>query len=175
MKKIFVYISALLVVGVSPVFAQQFGQGFGMDSLANLIGDVLGGISTLFVGDWIRGNQIGFSRFLLWVLVFSVFYFFGIKVFAKHSSDSFSGKKLSLIVSLVFATSTALFTPNHLVESMFASQVILTMFIPIGFILYAIYGKGVKKTFNGAGLHAVRLIGLLISFAILTIVMSSVL
>lgn len=174
MKKIFVYLTTLLVVGVSPVFAQQFGQGFGIDSLVNLIGEVLSGISTLFMMDWIQGNQAGFLKFLLWILVFSVFYFVGIKVFAKHSSEGFSGKKLSLIVSLVLATSTAFLTPDHLVENMFASHAILTLLLPIGVILYIIYGKKVKGTFSGAGLHAVRLIGLLICFAILSIVMATV-
>ena len=169
MRKITIY---LLVIAffISPVLAQQFGGGSGFNNLGSLLGDVFRNISTLYMMDWVEGNTIGFARFLLWILVFSIFHFVGIRVFQSKETSAFSGKKLSLIVSLVIATSTILFIPNSMIESLFRSQATLVMFIPVGFILYFIYSKKAKDWFPGAMLHFVRLIGLFISSAIITLI-----
>lgn len=171
MKKIILYLSALLMVGIKPVLAAVQGPSFSLESVFIMVQDILGYASTLFGMTWVQGNEAGFMKLLLWVLVFTILFAVGNLVFAKMASPGFPAKRISLIVALVLATSTALLTPNDLVVAMFSSYATLVMFVfmaaVLGAVIWLVYGNYLKAIVSGPALHVIRILGLLLCWWIL--------
>ncbi len=177
MKKLFVYLVSLLVLGVKPVMAAFSQSGFSAGGIIEMLGGVLGNISNLFLMDWIGDNADGFLKFLLWVLVFAILYTVGLIVFAKYSDGGSGPKRIALVVSLVLATGTTLATPASLIAAVFASYATIIIFFLLGgsvaLVVYVLYGSFLKETFPGTALHVIRIIGLILCWTILSIVTSS--
>ena len=173
MKKIPIYLTTFLLFIIKPVLAAVPGPsmvGNPLQYAINLIQTVLYNLATLFGMNWVAGNEVAFMKMLMWILVFTLFYFAGQVVFSKGGAAK-SGKKIALIVALVLATSTAILTPGELVVAMFSSYATLVMFIfmgaSLGSVIWLIYGKWLKGIVSGPMLHVVRIFGLLLCWWIL--------
>ena len=96
MKKLFIYLITLMLAGIKPVLAAVSGPGgsFSLDSVFNLLQNVLSNVSGLFSFGWLNGNELGFLKFMLWLLIFIVFFTVGQIVFAKFAGSGSSPRKL---------------------------------------------------------------------------------
>ena len=173
MKKISLYLFTLFAFILKPVLAQS-GDAVptSIDGLLVFIQQVLVNLSTLFSLRWVDGYELAFLKMLLWILVFTILYFAGQVVFAKHKAPNSPGKKISLIVALIMATSTVLFIPDALLVSLFASYASVIVFVfmgvIIGTVIKIVYGDWLKTQFAGPTLHVIRILGLILCWMILS-------
>ncbi|MFW6310916.1 MAG: hypothetical protein ACOC1K_01645 [Nanoarchaeota archaeon] len=175
MKKIITFLTTILLFAMKPVMAAVPSPSFNVGGIFDFLGTILGYISSLFGMGWLAGNEEGFFKFLLWILVFIIFFMVGQIVFAKYGDDAKSAKKYATIISIILATTTTLLTPIDLVISLFsmyATVIILLFMVVIIFaIVKLIYGKWLSDLIGtGFLLHLARLFGLYLCWLILSIV-----
>ncbi len=175
MKKLITFLTTMLILSVKPVMAAVSGPSFNVGSIFDMLGTVLGYISSLFGMGWLAGNEEGFFKFLLWLLVFIIFFMVGQIVFARYGGDDKSTKKYATIISIILATTTTLLTPIALVISLFSMYatviVLLFMIVILVAIIKLIYGEWLPKLIGeGFLLHFARLFGLYLCWLILSIV-----
>jgi len=149
-----------LLAGIPSVLAAFPGPTEGIGGMINSIFLMISQIFTLsFLNS--AEAKLGFFRFLLWVLVFTILYLASRIVFARFNA----GNAVPGTISAVFATATMILTPQSVILAVFQTYgiVILTIIMMAAIIglLYLVYG--VMTNINPPWLlHMLRLVAILI-------------
>lgn len=148
------------ILGLPSVLAAFPGPSEGISQMLNGVFSMISSVFTLSFLDT-PDAKLGFFRFLLWVLVFTIFQLAGRIVFARLNA----GRAVPSIIAAVLATTTMVLTPQSVMLAVFQTYgiVVLTviMFAVIGGVLYLTYG--VMTNINPPWLlHMLRLVAILI-------------
>ncbi|HLP79032.1 MAG TPA: hypothetical protein VK158_00185 [Acidobacteriota bacterium] len=120
---------------IPSAFAATGAVGGGM---FELLGRVFGGLAELFTFNWLAGHEVGFLKFLFWIVVFSIIYFGGQKVFGSAGTTGHgpSNTKIAGILGAVIATASVLIVKDEIILGAFAAYVGLVFVFIYGVVLY---------------------------------------
>ncbi|PIN81498.1 hypothetical protein COV13_00975 [Candidatus Woesearchaeota archaeon CG10_big_fil_rev_8_21_14_0_10_32_9] len=149
-----------VMVGLPSVLAAFPGPSEGIGGMLNSVFLMISQLFTLSFLDSAEA-KLGFFRFLLWILVFSLLYFAGRIVFARFNQ----GNAVPGTIAAVLATTTMILTPQSVILAVFQTYgiVILTVIMMAAIIglLYLVYG--VMNNINPPWLlHMLRLVIIII-------------
>lgn len=173
-KSKFLIIFLLILMSIPIVAAAVPGPGtFNFNFVVDFIKNFFTSLASLFSFGWLdSSNAVGFFKFLLWIVIFTVFYAAGEILFAKiYGKSAGAARRNAIIISLILATSTAILTPGSLVLSLFTSYASIIMFVllggAIGGIIWIIYPGMGRLGVTGPALHLIRIAGLFLCWWIL--------
>lgn len=160
-----------LILSVSFVSAAVSGPS----AMGDILNNIFGWIAQFFTLGFLRGeNLIGFLRFLLWLTVFMILYGAGRVVFGRmYTGDNQHGtvNRNAGILAAVIATVTIIFIPNDLLTTLWESYAVIMIFllllVPVAGVFWFIYPGIGSLTDNRRAVAVIRIIGLLLIWAIL--------
>jgi len=149
-----------ILAGIPSVLAAFPGPSEGIGGMLNSIFLMISQLFTLSFLDSTEA-KLGFFRFLLWILVFTILYFAGRIVFARFNQ----GNAVPGTVAAVLATTTMILTPQSVILAVFQTYgiIILTVIMMAAIIgvLYLVYG--VMNNINPPWLlHMLRLVAIIV-------------
>lgn len=170
---------ALIVVLISvPIVAAAVpGPGaFDFSFIIQFLQNIFKNIASLFSFGWLdSSNAVGFFKFLLWIVIFTIFFAAGEILFARiYGRPAGAARRNAILLSIVLATATVILTPGSLVLTLFSSYasiiVWLLLLACIGAVIWVIYPGMRRVGVTGPALHLIRIAGLFLCWWILAVV-----
>lgn len=129
--------------------------------LENGLRSLMGPIADIIMFDWVNGNEEAFVRFFYWILVFALIYFSALLAFSRLSNPDI-GKKIAMVLGLVFSITATILTPPLVIVTIFTGYAGLIAFLlviaAIALVFYIAYGPWMANM--GGATRAVIRIGL---------------